>query len=123
MNRLWAACVEQAVHDVWGERMTDLTAFTDQLLTVADAAMMLECPITQVRQLRSDGELAACYVGTQPMFRWGDVRSLQRKRASIGRSRSGPRNRVFGTGRREHRLVDTCASDTASLSDGCGEAL
>jgi len=102
--------------------MIVVASVADQLLTVSDAALMLECPVAQVRRLRADGELSAFYVGTEPMFRWGDVRSLQRQPAVVAQSKILPRNRVFGSGRQQHRVVASPASETAILTEGCGEA-
>ena len=64
--------------------MTDVTGFADQLLTVHDAALMLACSVAEVRRLRADGELVAFYVGTEAMFRWANVRSLQRRQEEMG---------------------------------------
>jgi hypothetical protein len=98
--------------------MTDVTGFADQLLTVHDAALMLACSVAEVRRLRADGELFAFYVGTEAMFRWANVRSLQRRQEEMARLRSSRRNRVFGTGMPQRRVVGVLASDTAILGEG-----
>lgn len=102
--------------------MIDSAAVADQLLTVRDAALVLECPIAQVRRLRSDGELSAFYVGTEPMFRWSDVKSLQRQPAVVSQSKILPRNRVFASGLQRHRIVAPRDCGTTIISEGCGEA-
>ena len=52
------------------------------------------------------------------MFRWANVRSLQRRQEEMARLRSSRRNRVFGTGMPQRRVVGVLASDTAILGEG-----
>lgn len=99
--------------------MTDITAFASELLTVSDAALMLQCPVSHVRRLRANGVLSAFYVGTQPMFRWAEVRSVKRAGERVASTRPAVRSRVFGSGVQRRRVVAPIASDTAILSDDC----
>jgi hypothetical protein len=103
--------------------MMDITAVANQLLTATDAAALLKCPLEHVRLLRANGDLAAFYMGTQPVFRLRDVRSLQRRKAAVAPQQASRRSRCFGSGRQQSRLVHAVLSDTACLSEASPPAL
>lgn len=101
--------------------MMDVTAVANQLLTATDAAALLKCPLEHVRFLRANGDLAAFYMGTQPVFRLRDVRVIQRRTAAVSPQQASRRS--FGSGRQQSRLVHAVLSDTACLSEVSPPAL
>ena len=46
----------------------DVAAVSEDLLTAADAAALLYCPLKRLRRYRAEGLIRSFYVGTQQMF-------------------------------------------------------
>ena len=97
----------------------DVAAVSEDLLTAADAAALLYCPLKRLRRYRAEGLIRSFYVGTQQMFQRADVTGLQRYLAAEERVQQSPRRRRFGSGRPAARVIFPLLCDTAEMSHAC----
>jgi len=84
------------------------------LLSLAQVAAFLGCPVARVRWYRAEGALPAFYVGTQPVFRQHDVDRLQV--AAHAQCRSLAARSSFGSRVRLQRIVQPLLADTRTFT-------
>jgi hypothetical protein len=97
----------------------DVAAVSEDLLTAADAAALLYCPLKRLRRYRAEGLIRSFYVGTQQMFRRADVTGLRRHLAAEEHAQRPSRRHRFGSGRPATRVIFPLLCDTAEMSHAC----